>query len=359
MSAAGFAAGAALHSPPSGMGGGRSDWRLRRSVRGAPAARSARAVTRVESISRVAKIDWLNCTFPESDEFCISDLAELIQEWTGCRVAWWSDDAGIFGFEHRQRIAVMLPSGASVELGFYAWGGESQRGRCLLQFTGKGCGLVKDWSGLMAWLVEHGASITRVDLAVDFLSGEHSVDDAVDLYMGGAFVNRGRNPELSSTGDWLEGGKRGRTVYIGKLKNGKTLCVYEKGKQLKDYESNWTRYEVRLGNRDRVIPLDVLVDPDKYFVGAYPALEAMLEVAAEKVPTVKREAQASLASLAVHMERCYGKAIHQILETTGATPAELIQEVRVVGIPKKVDPAGGVLGVAWADFQAQKRRLEA
>lgn len=365
-------------SPPSSRGGSgqsdahavrsfcASDWRLRRAERAAvPAVRSTRAVTRVESLSpdvarRVAKIDWLNCTFPASDEVVASDFAEWLFDWMGLRVCEWTDDGtGIFGYERCHWFSVVLPSGAKSRVGFFAWGGEAQRGSCMLQLTGQGCGLVRNWDLVLRWLQQSSARITRVDLAVDFLNGEHSVDESLDLYFAGAFTSRGRLPKLQIQGDWQEGGTGGRTVYIGKLKNGKTLCVYEKGKQLGDRASDWTRFEVRLGNRDRVIPLDVLTDPGKYFTGAYPALQGMLSDAAERVPTVQRETQSSLASLAVHMERCYGKAIHEILATTGATPSELIEEVRVIGIPRRVDPAGGVLGVAWADFQAQKRRLEA
>ena len=250
-----------------------------------------------------------------------------------------------------------LPDGSRVEVGSIALGGDSQKGRWLLQLNGKGCGLINDWPSLQELLQGLQAELSRVDLAVDFLEGEYTVDDAVTLYDEGAFINRGRNPQLDIQGAWHESGTKGRTMYVGKLKNGKTLCVYEKGRQQNMPDSNWTRFEVRLGNRDRVIPLDVLTDPDRYFCGAYPALSHMLEAAAEAIPTVQEETKGSLAHGLYHLERCYGKYMHQAIEITGCTSAELIEEVRVIGMPKRVDPAGGSASLGWPELQAAIERI--
>ena len=268
-------------------------------------------------------------------------------------------DGGLFGFTERHRLTCTLNDGTRVEVGALARGGESQKGRWLLQLTGKGCGLVTDWASLQELLQGFDATLSRVDLAVDFLEGEHTVDDAVDLYEEGAFINRGRNPEFDAQGAWNVDGKKGRTVYIGKLKNGKSLCVYEKGRQLNDPDSNWTRFEVRLGNRDRVIPLDVLTDPDRFFVGAYPALANLLESAAEEIPTTHTEAKASLGHLLHHLRRCYGKTMHHALSSTGVSTADLVDEMRVIGIPRRVDAASATAGLQWPELQAQLKRIAA
>lgn len=351
------------HSPPSA--GVVSSWRLRFSGATAP---SARAVTRVESSSatfitesvspaqRVAKIDWLNATFDQPSmtvHGLLGFIGNLMDKSITAQL-----DGGLFGFTERHRMTVRLDDGAKVEIGSIALGGESQKGRWLLQLNGKGCGLVTDWPSLQELLEGLDATISRVDLAVDFLDGEYSVDDAMTLYHEGAFINRGRNPELDTQGAWHELGTKGRTMYVGKLKNGKTLCVYEKGRQLNMPDSDWTRYEVRLGNRDRVIPLDVLTNPDKYFAGAYPALAHMLKAAAEEIPTVREEVKGSLAHGMFHMQRCYGKYIHQAIEATGCSAVDLVEEVRVVGIPRKVEPSGVVAGLAWPELQAQMERLK-
>lgn len=336
------------------------DWRLRFA---APAVPSARAVTRVESTqpttdpeTKVAKIDWLNATF-EAPAMSVHGLITFVGELMSKNVT-SVVEGGLFGFTDRHKLTARLDDGAKVEVGSIALGGEHQKGRWLLQLNGKGCGLVNDWPSMQELLEGLDATISRVDLAVDFLDGAYSVDDALTLYNEGAFINRGRNPELDIQGAWHETGTKGRTMYVGKLKNGKTLCVYEKGRQLNMPDSDWTRYEVRLGNRDRVIPLDVLTNPDKYFAGAYPALAHMLESAAVEITTVRAEVKGSLAHGLHHLQRCYGKYMHQAIETTGVSALDLVEEIRIVGIPKKVDPSGVVAGLAWPELQAQMERLK-
>ena len=349
-------AASVIDSPPSARGG----WRLRRE--GAPRLPSTRSVTRVESITpdvqttRAAKLDWMNVTFDAPPMSAVGLLHFLSDVMSGPISS--KHDGGLFGFTERHRLTLTTADGSRVEVGALAMGGDSQKGRWLLQLTGKGCSLVTDWPSLQELLEGFGAALSRVDLAVDFLDGEYTVDDAVDLYEDGAFINRGRNPEFDAQGAWNQNGKKGRTVYIGKLKNGKSLCVYEKGKQLNDLDSNWTRFEVRLGNRDRVIPLDVLTNPDRYFVGAYPALESLLEAAASEIPTIHTEAKTSIAHLLHHMSRCYGKAIHQTMHLTECSTADLVEEMRVIGIPRRVDPASGIAGLAWPEIQAQLRSFQ-
>ena len=351
-------AAAMAHPPPSSGGGEVGGWRLRRA--GAPRLPFTRSVTRVESTTpaaqnqnRAAKLDWMNVTF-DHPPMSLHGLLEFVSD---CMSGPLSAklDGGLFGFTERWRLSLRTADGSLIEVGAVAMGGESQKGRWLLQLTGKGCGLVTDWPSLQELLEGFNATLSRIDLAVDFLDGEYTVDDAVDLYEDGAFINRGRNPEFDAQGAWNENGKKGRTVYIGKLKNGKSLCVYEKGKQLNDLASKWNRFEVRLGNRDRVIPLDVLTNPDKYFVGAYPALAGLLEAAAEEIPTIHTEAKTSIAHLLHHMSRCYGKAIHQTMHQTACSTADLVEEMRVVGMPRRVEPASASAGLAWPELQAQIR----
>lgn len=352
-----------LHDSPPSAGTGVS-WRLRAASPAVGAqAPSARAVTRVESSNEAttastataAKIDWMNATFDKP----AMTVAGLLQFLGGLMVGMVTAklDGGLFGFTERHRMTAHLPDGSRVEIGSIALGGESQKGRWLLQLNGKGCGLIDDWESLQELLQGLDATLSRVDLAVDFLEGEFTVDDAVTLYDQGAFINRGRNPQLDIQGAWHETGTKGRTMYVGKLKNGKTLCVYEKGRQLNMPESNWTRFEVRLGNRDRVIPLDVLTNPDKYFVGAYPALAHMLEAAAEEIPTLHEETKGTLAHGLYHAARCFGKYLHQAQEAAGASAVDLVESVTVIGMPKRLDPAGGRAGLQWPELQAQIHRM--
>lgn len=316
-----------------------------------------RAVTRGESPqdekqAPKAKVDWLNATFdqpPMSIEGLISFLGCVF----GGRPTTAKLDGGLFGFTERWKLCVYL-AGVMVEVGAIAKGGEAQRGRWMLQLTGKGCGMVTDWDSLRELLEGFAAKITRVDLAVDFLEGEHTVDDAVDLVQADGFTSSGRRPSTSVAGDWLDQ-VHGRTLYVGKAQNGKMLRVYEKGKQLGDLASDWVRFEVQLGNRDRVIPFDTLTDCDRFFAGAYPALAQLLEAAAESIPTTQTETLTNLGHLLYHLKRCYGKAMHQAQETASASHTDLVEAMTVIGLPKRLKPSGVVAGVEWSDVQAQIR----
>lgn len=329
-----------------------SRWMLRR---GGEAA-TPRPVTRGESTPRPAqdqraKIDWLNATFP-APAMTVAGLVQFLGAICGRGIA-AKLDGGLFGFAERHRLTMHV-DGAQVEIGALALGGESQGGKWLLQLTGKGCGMVDDWASLRELLEGLGATITRLDLALDFLHGEHTVDDAMDMLEDGQFTCQGRTPSSMQMGDW-HAGKEGRTLYVGKAKNGKMLRVYEKGKQLKSVNSEWVRYEVQLGNRDRVIPFDAMTEPDRFFAGAYPALQALIDSAAETIPTTQTETLTNLGHLLYHLRRCYGKALHQATETCAVSHTDLVEEMRVIGIPRRVDPAGVVAGLEWPQLQAQVR----
>lgn len=142
----------------------------------------------------------------------------------------------------------------------YAFGG--QAGTALLTIPGERCAMVPDWTRLIGFLRDDlQGRITRWDGAVDDFNGVHPVNEAVDLYLAGAFNAGGRKPSCAQAGNWITEDEAGRTFYVGKRRNGKVLRVYEKGKQLGFGSSPWTRWEVELHNIDRVIPWEVITDP--------------------------------------------------------------------------------------------------
>ncbi|PUA96078.1 phage replication initiation protein [Acidovorax sp. 107] len=314
-----------------------------------------RPVTRGESPKgqQVAKIDWLNCTFAEP-AMSVEGFVSLLGRMLGRPVSGIAD-RGMLGFDSSVKLFARHGSLTS-PIGCIAFGGESQRGRWLFQLTGGGCQFVRDWAGLRDLLESLDAKLTRVDLAVDFLEGEHTVEEAVTLYQTGGFQLSGRPPSSRLDGDWING-HQGRTLYIGKAQNGKMLRVYEKGRQLGDPDSQWTRFEVQLGSRDRVIPFDVLTDRDAFFAGCYPALASFIDEAAEAIPTLTKGGEVTLAHLVYHAKRCYGKLFGTLLEQTNATNADLVEEVRIVGIPRRVNLSSLAAGVTWADVQAQHQKV--
>lgn len=297
------------------------------------------------------KVDWINCTFPQpamSVEGFVAFLGALFG-----RPTTGETGRGLFGFQSGVKLRVYL-GGTMVDVGALAYGGESQRGRWMLQLTGKGCGLLSDWEGLREFLEGLDAKITRLDLAADFLDGEYSVDDAVRMHEEGGFTSAGRPPSTSVSGDWLDG-VRGRTLYVGKATNGKMLRVYEKGIQMGDLESPWVRFEVQLGNRDREIPFDALTERDAFFAGCYPALAEMVDSAAQAIPTSQTSGTVSLAHLLHHARRCYGKLFDVLSKLKGTTDTALIEEVRIIGIPRRLNPASVVSGLEWSQLQTKRR----
>lgn len=160
---------------------------------------------------------------------------------------------GLFGFRYSARIG----DGVAV----VAWGGESQRGRVFFSLMGQGCSMVKDWPALQSWLEQHRASIKRADVAYDDHQGKLvSIAWAVEQYQADGFNAGGRKPRAECYGDWLDGeaSSRGRTIGIGSRTSGKYARCYEKGKQLGDPASPWTRIEVEWRAQDRHIPYDIL-----------------------------------------------------------------------------------------------------
>jgi len=319
-------------------------------ARAGRAAPLPRAVTRGESptSAQAVKVDWLNATFP-APELSVEGFIAFLGKLLG-RHCSGHEGRGLFGFSTGVKLFAYL-AGTMVHIGSLAMGGESQRGRWMFQLTGKGCGLVTDWESLHELLESLGAKVTRVDLACDFLEGEYTVDDAVRMHGEGGFTSAGRPPSTEVAGDWLDR-LRGRTLYIGKGTNGKMLRVYEKGIQLGDFNSPWVRYEVQLGARDREIPLDVLLKPTQYFAGCYPCLAGLVAEAAAKIPTRQTEARTTLSHLLTHLKRSYGKLLHVLGKSEDFDSTELVEEVRVIGVPRRLNPSGVVAGVAWADVQA-------
>lgn len=322
---------------------------------GAGRSSSPRPVTRGESPQPVeggVKVDWLNATFPKP-ALSVMGFIQLLAAMFA-RPMFGVEGRGLIGF--KESVTVYARHGSKTSaVGSIAFGGETQAGRWLFQLTGVGCQLVRDWEGMADLLESLGAKLTRVDLALDFLAGEYGVDDAVSLYESGEFQLGGRPPSTRVDGDWL-GGEKGRTLYVGQAKNGKMLRVYEKGKQLGDKHSSWTRFEVQLGSRDRVIPMTALTRRDEVFAGCYPALAAMVAHAAEAIPTLQKSGETTLGHLLYHLRRCYGKLVDTLVDA-GAKDADLIEEVRVIGFPRRVSLSSVAAGVNWSDVIDQTKKV--
>lgn len=237
---------------------------------------------------------------------------------------------GCFGFTHS----------AHFDGGLIAWGGESQRGRVYFSLMGKGCSMVCDWAQVAQWLEQHRATIKRCDLAHDDFDGKRvSIDWAVSQYQAEGFNAGGRRPKHQVFGDWLDGAASvgGRTLAIGNRASGKYTRIYEKGKQLGDAASCWTRVEVEWRAQDRHIPYDILTRPGHYLAGAYPCL-AFIESEQSVIKTVSKAARIAFDAAVEHAKQQCGKLVNLMLTVAGGDYIDVVQQLVRPGIPARIDP---------------------
>jgi len=311
---------------------------------GAPAQRRAAsrpcppALTGGESPEvegRGAKVDWLTVTWkPEPD----IHVGAMVYEWLTRDLKGVMGESvnGMFGYAHGVRF--YIPQGGNAtHVARVDWGGDHHGGRARLDISGTGCSRVTDWHKMMVAIAHlQDTKLTRVDLAVDLLHGEYSVEDAVDWYQQGNFNAGGRMPRHSLMGDWLDP-KYGRTLMVGRRENGKALRAYEKGRQLGDSSSPWTRFEVEIRNTDRDIPLDILVNCDTYFTGAYRCLERLLDSAGTRIATHQKEGEITVEHLTEYARMSYGKLFHVLRAHVSAD--DLLESITRPGIPKRLERA--------------------
>ena len=247
---------------------------------------------------------------------------------------------GLYGFEKSVSFFSFDKSLSEVPIAVLAWGGERQRGRCYLSINGTGCSLVHDWWCVRRILESIKAKITRVDVAVDDLTGQKiRVEDMPRLYETGSFNAGGRRPSYQVQGDWFTDLGQGRTFYVGRRQNGKYTRIYEKGKQLGDKSSQWVRFECELHNVDRVLPYEIITAPSGYFAGCYPVCKELVDVGAERIKTLKAEHEISLDRMRSYCRIAYGKLIYVLrLQDADSDDSDLklIDDLAVQGMPRRL-----------------------
>lgn len=126
------------------------------------------------------------------------------------------------------------------------------------------------WASAMADLIDQTkGEVTRCDIALDFFDGySGGMDRVMGDYKAGLCDVGGRRLKSTVGGDWANG--RARSFYVGTREVGKITNAYEKGHQLFGENSGhpWMRFELRYGNKARVLPSDILRRPADFFAGA-------------------------------------------------------------------------------------------
>jgi phage replication initiation protein len=274
----------------------------------------------------------MTATFlPEPDEHVPATCIALLQDLIGAVEG--QSCPGTSRYEHGVRLFVRVRDTAC-NIGRVDFGGP--KGRARLDLGGAGCAVVRDWDAMARWLGQQfSMTLTRVDLAVDCVFGQYTVEHAIEWYKAGLFqaATSGQRPRHNMVGDWLDP-YYGRTFEVGRRENGKMCRVYEKGRQLGDHTSPWTRFEVEIRNEDRVLPLGMLTECDRYFAGAYRCLELLLGVSGTRVELERREAEIAVERLSVHARSSYGQLIDVL--RLRLTAEEVLDVLSRPGIPGRL-----------------------
>lgn len=277
-------------------------------------------------------VDWLSFTWDETASWLPmeAEICALLSKWMGKKIHAEDLGHGGLGFKHSSRFWVSTNGASASMVAKFYRGGDSQRGKVLLQIDGTGCSLIRDFSEVQCLIDSIGAKITRCDLAIDDYKGSLiSVDKAVQWHREGQFSLTNKLPKTTCAGDWhMPEQGLGRTLYIGARKNGKVCRVYEKGRQLGNKLSSWTRFEVEILSRDRLIPTDILTNPAKYLAAQYPVTQTILQMVGERIRTIKNEVSASLDKAVKHAIVQCGALVNYLRNSLSFTDSEVVSLIR-------------------------------
>jgi phage replication initiation protein len=275
-----------------------------------------------------AIVDFLNCTFYLGNDFNLNNFFQRLLPIIGNAFA-PAVDRGIGKYGYKRSFAL----GNSKAL--FAFGGNGNTG--FLSFSGESCHQIPNWTLLVNYLeTDLDARITRWDGAYDDFEGTRSVDLALSMYQDNLFNNGGRKPLMDQRGNWIEPDGRGRTLYIGSSDNGKLARIYEKGMQLGIPYHSWVRWEVQLGNRDREIPWEAVLEPGKYLAGSYPKALDWVSKDQSRIKTLQRTANIGYDALNHWASVAYGKHINAMMEKEGSAE-KVIEILRRNGLPARLD----------------------
>ncbi|WP_354681210.1 replication initiation factor domain-containing protein [Cupriavidus plantarum] len=238
-------------------------------------------------------MDWLRFTFLPDGPIgeALEQLRAYFHLWFAIPVVMLPAARGFRGYESSLDVMAYV-NGEEIRLALVACGGTNVGGTMLVDMSGQACAVVADWQAVYATMQDLDATITRCDVAMDYCQGQVAYEQVEELYFSGEFNAGGRIPKYRR----IEGGVAGavacggRTFEIGRRVNGKMLRAYEKGRQLGKQDSQWLRIEIEFGNKDRTIEHDIVLNTDRYFVGAYKALERFLVADPLKCATDQKEA---------------------------------------------------------------------
>lgn len=267
-------------------------------------------------------IDWCSVTFPAHTlkMLGISSYHDLMEECFGTK------GKIAMGVIEEKRWNFFPWSGVMIDDTGTLCGriGLADNGETHISLTGQGCKHVASWLRARQVMEQTKARITRLDIAVDdFAGGAVNIDAFKELVEEGAFINRGRPPVCQFVDDMGSG--KGKTLYVGQ-RGYKQLCIYEKGKQLGDPDSDYCRVELRLYNKHHIINPAALTEPGVFFAGAYEVLADYIGGELEKLETKERQSEPTAKAMVASLERQAGASIGLLHQALGDDFLEFVVE---------------------------------
>jgi len=221
-----------------------------------------------KSIIDLVKVQMLPEKSQSTDDFII-ELLYLLQS---------------YGIGH----SIKKPSLKYFKKGYLLFANDSLRAACgsikwngshnyvQLELSGLGCSYfnatTERFDVLHEFVFNHQGVVKEIDIAVDDHTGKYSLRRINQDYTQGKFNGaRGGQPKRK-----LINNDGAKSIRIGSQHALKQFLAYDKSREqnlpVSDFKfDNWTRLEVSLYSRnDALLSLDCLLNPDSFFVGAYP-----------------------------------------------------------------------------------------
>lgn len=268
----------------------------------------------------LTSIDWLGGRTQSGPGDCVDALRGAFGE-LGSSLRAVPKKRGKQGYERSDALVL-----GDLVIGDMSFGGEAMRGWVWVEITGTGCQWVGDWNQCEDDLSQlRDFQYKRVDIALDTYSREVTHETVLEAHQAGMFTTIGKPPSMRQIvpADPYEG----RTIYVGKRDQPKFLRAYEKGyEQARKYPGvevttiegvpvgDWYRLELELKAKQQLLPPDLIENRDQFFAGAYPYLQAVLDVE----PQVMRQSrekhpQRTLESMLGVLRTQYGNTLFTAL----------------------------------------------
>ncbi|MFZ6693665.1 replication initiation factor domain-containing protein [Undibacterium sp. SXout20W] len=218
----------------------------------------------------------------------------------------------------------------------------NKNGRCVISISGQGWANASQASAKKLYtfitnLDELGGDckLSRIDLAADYYKDGPTHSEFEAAYHRGEFVRQQRhiktkdawpNYQVYGCVHTKRGLESGITDAVGVRTSDLYLRRYDKGRELGDLNSTWSRVELEMKSKDTLIPFDVLLNPAKYFC-QYPYLKNLCNSEAERLVSTRITAEITIESAKKIVKRQFGKYL-RVLRGLAESDEELINELQ-------------------------------